>query len=158
MYICIYFITFDINLTYIWCIFAIYLIYIWYIFDVYLWSIFSWTQMNVRGELINWALPRYCDPDCIAIIQGNGLWKRKNSFIFGKKKKKIGENSTNILFQSDFWFHKREFLIGSYSLMYFGPHCIASIQGKGLWMRNGFLDTCFVKRRSWVPWVNGPWT
>ena len=60
----------------------IYLIYIWYIFDVYLWSIFSWTQMNVRGELINWALPRYCDPDCIAIIQGNGLWKRKNSFIF----------------------------------------------------------------------------
>ena len=38
--------------------------------------------MNVRGELINWALPRYCDPDCIAIIQGNGLWKRKTLYFF----------------------------------------------------------------------------
>ena len=26
-----------------------------------------------EGGLINWALPRYCDPDCIAIIQENGL-------------------------------------------------------------------------------------
>ena len=36
-----------------------------------------------EGGLINWALPRYCDPDCIAIIQGNGLWKG-NPFYFGK--------------------------------------------------------------------------
>ena len=39
--------------------------------------------------------------------------------------------------------------------MYFGPDCIASIRGKGLWTRKGFLDTCFLKRRSWHELVPG---
>ena len=44
---------------------------------------FLWDPNECEGGLINWALPRYCDPDCIAIIQGNGLWKG-NPFYFGK--------------------------------------------------------------------------